>query len=63
MQTIGIDEKEISSVPSEKVKLINKVPASASNHSQNQVNSGAESSSSKKLSNHAGEPNKKGDFF
>jgi len=64
LQTIGIDEKEISLVPSDKIKLINKVLASTSNHSQNQTNNGAESSASgKKSSNNASDQNKKGKCF
>ena len=61
---LGIDEKEISLVPSDKIKLINKVLASTSNHSQNQANNGAESSASgKKSSNNTSDQNKKGKFF
>ena len=61
LQTIGIDEKEISSVPSEKLKNYKNLVGANNSQSQTQMNSGAESSSSsKKTSNNTTDQNKKG---
>ena len=56
---LGIDEKEISQVPSEK-KLTNKVAATTSNHSQNQNSGEGSNGAGKKTAANSADQNKKG---